>query len=51
MEDKDKKKVIAAYNLAPGETLTGRGAPRGPALVEIMWKAATAQRTRRERRG
>jgi hypothetical protein len=50
MEDRDKKKVIVAYNLAPSEQVTGRGTPRGPALVELMWKAATAQRERMERR-
>ncbi len=50
MDDKDKKKVIAAYNLAPGETLSGKGAPKGLALVEIMWAAANAQRARMQGR-
>lgn len=48
MKDPDKKKVIKAYNLAAAEDLAGRGAPKGDALVELMWKAACAKRKRLE---
>lgn len=50
MKDPDKKKVIKAYNLASAEELTGRDAPKGRALVELMWNAACAQRKRLEER-
>lgn len=50
MKDPDKKKVIKAYNLAPPETVTGRAAPKGQALVDLMWEAASARRQRLELR-
>lgn len=50
LKDPDKKKVIKAYNLAPAEDLTGKGAPKGQALVELMWSAACAKRKRLEER-
>jgi|CXWL01.1.fsa_nt_gi hypothetical protein len=50
LKDPDKKKVIKAYNLAAPETLTGRTAPKGQELVELMWAAASAKRARLEER-
>lgn len=50
MKDPEKKKVIRAYNLAAPESLSGKDAPKGPALVELMWTAARAQRERLEQR-
>lgn len=50
MKDTDKKKVIVTYNLAPADTLKGRDAPKGEALVELMWQAAKAKRDRLEQR-
>lgn len=50
MKDPDKRKVIKAYNLAPAEGLTGKQAPKGEALIELMWSAACAKRKRLEER-
>lgn len=50
MKDADLKKIIRAYNLAPPEMVTGKGAPKGAALVTLMWEAAAAQRKRMQDR-
>lgn len=44
--DASKKKIIKHYNLADPTTLTGRGSPRGEALVDLLWEAASAKRAR-----
>lgn len=50
MKDAELKKVIRAFNLASPDTLTGKGSPKGAALVTLMWEAASAQRKRWEER-
>jgi hypothetical protein len=50
LKDADLIRIIKVYNLAPPEMIAGRTAPKGPALVTLMWDAASAQRTRMEKR-
>jgi hypothetical protein len=46
LKDADLKKIIKAYNLASSDAITGKTAPKGKALVHLMWEAAAAQRKR-----
>lgn len=46
LKDADLRKIIKAYNLAPSEAISGKGAPKGEALVAILWDAAQSQRKR-----
>ncbi len=50
LKDAQLKKVIKAYNLAPAEMITGKAAPKGIALLDLMWKGAKSQRDRLEER-
>lgn len=50
MKDADLRKIIKAFNLAPAEAITGKGAPKAAALVALMWEAASAQRRRWDER-
>ncbi len=50
IKDADLRKIIKAFNLAPAEATTGKGAPKGAALVTLMWEAASAQRRRWDER-
>jgi hypothetical protein len=50
LKDVDLKKIIKAYNLAPADAIKGKTAPRGKALVDLMWTAAASQRKRLEDR-
>ena len=50
IKDADLRKIIRAFNLAPAEATTGKGAPKDAALVTLMWEAASAQRRRWDER-
>jgi len=47
LSDPQKKTVIKAYNLASSDAVTGK---RGPALVDLLWEAASAQEKRMAQR-
>jgi hypothetical protein len=51
LKDADLRRVIKAYNLAPSESLAGKGAPKGEALVALLWEGASSQRRRLQERG
>lgn len=50
LKDVDLKKIIKGYNLAPADAITGKTAPKGKALVDLMWTASASQRRRMEDR-
>jgi hypothetical protein len=50
LKDADLRRIIRAFNLASPDSLTGKGAPKGAALVTLMWEAASAQRKRWDER-
>ena len=50
LKDADLKRIIKAYNLASPDAITGKTAPKGKALVQLMWAAASSQRKRLEER-
>jgi hypothetical protein len=50
LKDAQLKKIIKAYNLASADRYTGKGAPKGGDLVNLMWDAARSQRARLQER-
>lgn len=50
LPDAERKKVAVAYNLVPADDLKGKGAPKGDALLQLLWDAASMKRARMERR-
>jgi hypothetical protein len=49
-KDADLKRIMKVHNITSDEPLKGKGAPKGPALVAILWRGAHSQRQRLEDR-
>ena len=48
LKDAEIKKVLKHYNLTSADNLKGKGAPKGEALLELLWDAARSRRGRYE---
>jgi len=49
ISDADLRKLIVEFNIASKDSIPAKGGPKGDALVEMLWRGASAVRKKLER--